>query len=65
MENQFKQMKTISQSWAKGPFWFELEWFQVGSFNYDNTKMVFNDSFIAEEGAIRFILSSISYQMAG
>jgi hypothetical protein len=28
---------------------------QVGSFNYDNTKMVFNDSFIAEEGAIRFV----------
>jgi len=30
--------------------------FQVGSFNYDNTKMVFNDSFIAEEGAIRSVL---------
>ena len=31
--------------------------FQVGSFNYDNTKMVFNDSFIAEEGAIRWFHS--------
>ena len=38
---------------------FEANWWshgglQVGSFNYDNTKMVFNDSFIAEEGAIRW-----------
>ena len=35
-------------------FWQSPGWFQVGSFNYDNTKMVFNDSFIAEEGAIRW-----------
>ena len=34
-------------------FWQSPGCFQVGSFNYDNTKMVFNDSFIAEEGAIR------------
>ena len=34
-------------------FWQSPRCFQVGSFNYDNTKMVFNDSFIAEEGAIR------------
>ena len=46
--------------------WFQFdesfEWFQVGSFNYDNTKMVFNDSFIAEEGAIRsFIRFSAAF----
>ena len=35
-------------------FWQSPGCFQVGSFNYDNTKMVFNDSFIAEEGAIRW-----------
>jgi len=30
--------------------------FQVGSFNYDNTKMVFNDEFIANESQIRSVL---------
>ncbi|XP_023327258.1 glycine receptor subunit alpha-2 [Eurytemora carolleeae] len=30
--------------------------FQVGSFNYDNTKMVFNDEFIADETKIRSVL---------
>ena len=29
---------------------------QVGSFNYDNTKMVFNDDFIADESQIRSVL---------
>ena len=38
-------------------FWQSPRCFQVGSFNYDNTKMVFNDSFIAEEGAIRWFHS--------
>jgi len=30
--------------------------FQVGSFNYDNTKMVFTDEFIADESQIRSVL---------
>jgi len=30
--------------------------FQVGSFNYDNTKMVFEDEFIANESQIRSVL---------
>jgi hypothetical protein len=29
---------------------------QVGSFNYDNSKMVFNDEFIADETKIRSVL---------
>ncbi len=33
-----------------------LSLFQVGSFNYDNSKMVFNDEFIADETKIRSVL---------